>query len=87
MLAGHVLVGETNIPATDIAVELCSPDWQTVLSSTKTDEKGYFLLKNATTDKLFYIRLSAPGMDMYELRVRISKHAAQELTIHLSVAT
>ena len=33
------------------------------------------------------IRVSAPGMDIYELRVRIDKHATQELTIHLSVAT
>jgi hypothetical protein len=31
--------------------------------------------------------VSAPGMNIYELRVRIDKHATQELTIHLSVAT
>lgn len=32
-------------------------------------------------------RVFAPGMNIYELRVRIDKHAAQKLTIHLSVAT
>jgi hypothetical protein len=26
-------------------------------------------------------------MDIYELRVRIDKHAADDMTIHLSVAT
>ena len=44
-------------------------------------------LEQPATGKLFYIRVSAPGMDIYELRVRIAKHAPQELTIHLSVAT
>jgi 5-hydroxyisourate hydrolase-like protein (transthyretin family) len=86
-LAGHVLVRGTDEPANGVTVELCSSDWKTVLTSTKTDEKGHFLLEQPATGKLFYIRVSAPGMDIYELRVRIDKHAAQELIIHLSVAT
>jgi hypothetical protein len=86
-LAGHVLVRGTDEPAGDVTVELCSSDWKTVITSTKTDEKGHFSLERPATGKLFYIRVSAPGMDIYELRVRIDKHATQELTIHLSVAT
>lgn len=86
-LGGHVYVGKTNEPADDVTVDLCTSDWNTVLASTKTDEKGYFLLEKPTNEKLFHIRVSAPGMDIYELRVRIKKHAAQELTIHLTVAT
>jgi hypothetical protein len=86
-LAGHADVGGTNVPANGVTVELCSSNWKTVLASTKTDEKGYFSLKRPATGKLFYVRLSAPGMDIYQLRVRIKKHAARELTIHLSVAT
>ena len=86
-LAGHVLVSGTDEPASGVTVELRSPDWQTVLASTKTDEQGHFLLEQPKTGKLFYIRVSAPGMNIYELRVRIDKHAAQELTIRLSVAT
>lgn len=86
-LAGHVLVQGTNAPANGITIELCSSDWKSVLTSTKTDEKGHFSLKRPATGELFYVRVSAPGMDIYELRVRIDKRAEQELTIHLSVAT
>ena len=85
-LAGHVLVRGTDEPANNVTVELCSADWKTVFKSTKTDEKGYFELEQPGTGKLFYIRVSAPGMNIYELRVRIKKQAAQELTIHLSIA-
>lgn len=86
-LAGRVLVRGTDEPARGVTVELCSPDWQAVLASTKTDEQGHFALAQPATGKLFYIKVSAPGMDIYELRVRIKKQAAQELTIHLSIAT
>jgi len=86
-LAGQVLVRGTDEPASGVTVELCSSDWKTVFKSTKTNENGHFSLEPLTTGKLFYIRVSAPGMDIYELRVRIDKHATEELTIHLSVAT
>jgi RHS repeat-associated protein len=66
---------------------LCSSDGKTVLASTKTDEKGAFSLTKPVSGKLFYLRVSASGMDIYELRVRIDKHAADDLTIRLSVAT
>ena len=84
-LAGHVLVLGTDEPASGVTVELCSADWRTVIRSTKTDEKGHFSLERAATGKLFCIRASAPGMDIYELRVRVDKHATQELTIRLEV--
>jgi hypothetical protein len=86
-LAGQVLVKGTDEPADGVTVELRSSDWKNVLASTKTDAKGHFSLEPPKRGKLFYIRVSAPGMDIYELRVRINKHSVQELTIHLSVAT
>lgn len=86
-LTGHVLVRATDEPANGVTVELCSADWKTVFKSTKTDEKGHFELEQPATGKLFYIRVSAPGMDIYELRVRIKKQATEELTIRLSIAT
>ena len=86
-LVGHVLVAGTDEPAKGVTVELCSADWKTGLKSTKTDEKGHFELEQPARGKLFYVRVSAPGMDILEFRVRIDKHATQELTIHLTVAT
>ena len=86
-LAGHVLVKGTDEPADGVTVELRSSDLKDVLASTKTDANGHFSLETPKTGKLFYIRVSAPGMDIYELRVRINKNSAQELVIRLSVAT
>jgi hypothetical protein len=86
-LAGHAEIGGTNVPANGVTVELCSSNWKTILASTKTDERGYFSLDKSATGKLFYIRLSGPGLDIYQLRVRIEKHATPEVTIHLSSAT
>ena len=85
--AGHVLVQGTDEPANGVTVELRSRDWKTVLASTKTDEKGYFSLEKPMSGRLFNIRVSAPGTDICDLRVRISKNAAVQLTVHLSVAT
>src|SRR5712691_1510781 len=85
-LAGHVDFQPTKLPAKGVTVELCSPDWQTVLASTKTDENGYFSMEKPKLGKLFYLRLSASGVNPYKLRVRVKKHGPHELTIHLSVA-
>jgi hypothetical protein len=86
-LAGRVLFGGMDEPADGVTVELRSSDWKNVLASTKTDAKGHFSLEPPKSLKLFYIRVSAPGMNIYELRVRIKKQAKEELTIRLSIAT
>jgi hypothetical protein len=85
-LAGHVLVQGTNEPAKGVTVELRSSDWKTVLATRKTDAKGYFRFERPVAGKLLYIRVSALGMDIYDLRVHISKNTGKELMIHLSVA-
>ena len=86
-LAGRILVAGTDEPANGVTVELRSSDWKKVLASTKTDEKGYFSLEQPGAGKLFNIRVWAPGMNIYDLRVRISKNATKQLTIRLIVAT
>lgn len=86
-LAGHADIGITKVPAAGITVELRSPDWQTVLASTKTDKNGYFALEEPKSGELFNVRLSAPGVNPYQLRVRVKRHEERELTIHLSNAT
>jgi Carboxypeptidase regulatory-like domain len=84
-LSGNVEVG-MGVPGKNVTVELYSADWQTLLASTKTDDNGYFSMRTVP-GKLFYIRFSSPGNNTYQLRVRIKKHAAHDLKIHLSVAT
>jgi hypothetical protein len=86
-LDGGVLVSGTDEPFSGATVELCSAGWKDVLASAKTDDKGHFSLEEDPKSKLFYLRVSAPGMNTYQLRVRIDKRNGQGLNIHLSVAT
>jgi len=86
-LAGRVTVPGTEEPVNGATVELCTSAWKKVILSTKTDERGHFSLPEDRKAQVFYLRVSAPGMDIYEFRVRIDQHAAQELHVHLTVAT
>ena len=86
-LDGTVTVLGTDEPASGATVELCSPGWKKVIASPRADHKGHFSLGQDAESKLFYLRVSASNMDIYQLRVRIDKHAGQELRIRLSVAT
>ncbi len=85
-LSGHVNIGLEKVVGKGVTVELCSPDWKTVLASTKTDDNGYFSLEKSS-GKLFHLRFSSPGVNPLQVKVRLSKHAAQDLSIHLSIAT
>ncbi|MGE0406554.1 MAG: hypothetical protein AB7O65_09655 [Candidatus Korobacteraceae bacterium] len=85
-LAGYADIGITKAPAEGITVALCSSDWSTVLASTQTNVRGYFFLETPKTGDLFYLRLTAPGVNPYQLRVRIKKNVRSELQIHLSNA-
>jgi hypothetical protein len=85
-LSGHVNIGLGKVAGKGVTVELCSPDWKTVLASAKTDDNGYFSLEKPP-GKLFHLRFSSPGVNPLQVKVRLSKHAAQDLSIHLSIAT
>src|SRR6266700_4115809 len=78
-LSGHVNVGMES-PAENVTVELRSPDWNKVLASTKTDKVGYFSFGNVPGE-LFYVHFSSPGINPFQLRVRIKKSAKRDLTI------
>jgi hypothetical protein len=86
VLAGHVDIGIVKAPAVNITVEVRSSDGGTVLASTKTDANGYFHLDLPKIRGPLHLRLSAPGVNPYELRVRIKKNGPAELQIHLSNA-
>ena len=86
-LAGHVYVHMTGAPVAGATADLYSSDWKTVLASTTTDGTGHFSFEKPPSGKLFYIQISAQGMNAYRLRVRVARHASHILTIQLSVAT
>ena len=86
VLAGHVDIGDVKVPAEGIAVEARRPDG-TVLAVAKTDARGFFRMDPPKGSGLIHLRLSAPGVNPYELRVKISKSGQPELRIHMSNAT
>jgi hypothetical protein len=86
-LSGYVVVRGTEQPMDGATVEICEPGWKTVLASTKTNQAGYFSLENRGLKGVVYIRVSAPNMDIYQLRVRIQKNASPNIRVLLSVAT
>ena len=86
-LAGHADIGLDKGPAENVLVEVCSADWRTVVASTKTDKNGFFSLPKSKSGRLYYVRLSAYGVNPYQLRVHIEKHGPLNLRIHLQVAT
>lgn len=85
-LSGHVNGGVEKAAVKEVLVELCTPDWKSVLASTKTDEMGYFSFKKPP-GKLFYLRFFAPGFHQLEVKVRIDKHATHDLAVELPIAT
>jgi hypothetical protein len=87
VLAGYFDVGLVKVPAENITVEVRSSYSGTLLATTKTDPRGYFHLETPKSEGIFYLRLSAPGMNPYELRVRIRKNGPKELHVHMSIAT
>lgn len=85
-LAGHVDIGIARVPAEGISVEARRPDG-TVLAVTKTDATGFFRVDSPKASGLIHVRLSAPGVNPYELRVKITKRGEAKLRIHMSNAT
>jgi Carboxypeptidase regulatory-like domain len=86
-LEGQVTVGIERAPVAGANVVLFKPDWQTVLAHTESDAKGHFHLVNPPWQELYYLQISAPGIDPYRLRVRIKKGTSRQLDIHMINAT
>jgi hypothetical protein len=85
-LSGHVKGGSEKTAVAEVVVELCTADWKSILTSTKTDHAGYFNFKKPP-GKLFYLRFFAPGFHQLEIKVRIDKHATHDLIIQMATAT
>jgi hypothetical protein len=85
-LEGKVSVGPEKYPVAGATVVLLKSDWQAVLANTHSDAKGLFHFLNPPRQKLYYLQLSAPGIDPYRLRVRIEKGSSRQLDINMVIA-
>lgn len=74
-------------PVSDVHVEECDHGWKHVLASTLTDSQGHFHLTRTSTGAIHYIKIYAPGFNVGEYTVRLSRHAKPELQLRMSVGT
>ena len=87
-LSGIVVFAPGNEqPMKGVHVEECDSTWKTVLASTTTDENGHFQLMPAAKGKLHYLRIYAPGYDISEYPVKLSRFAPAELHLEVHVGT
>jgi hypothetical protein len=88
-LSGTIWVNSTEaVVATDVLVEDMTPNWKTMISSTRTDEKGHFTFPSMASKNLHYLRLSANGFRITSMKVKITRWARKkELSLFISVAT
>ncbi len=88
-LSGTIWVYPTrDVAATGVLVEDMTPNWKNVVSSTRTDEKGHFSFPASASKNLHYLRLSAYGLRITFVKVRVSRWPSKkELSLHISVAT
>lgn len=70
-------------------VEVCemSPEWKTVLRTTKTDKDGKWSLSQVRGRNVYYLRFTAYGFDPLEVRIKISRMKSKKLRFKLVVAT
>jgi hypothetical protein len=80
-LAGIVMAADQ--PVQNVHVEECDEDWRRVLTSTITDANGHFQLTPVGKGPIHYLRIYAPGLDISEYPVKLSKlaHAELQLTV------
>ena len=87
-LAGIVTVGTDNTqPINGAHVEECDSGWHHVLASTMTDDNGRFHLTPTGKHPIHYIRIYAPGLNISEYLVRLSRFAPAELHLEIQVGT
>ncbi|HLJ76728.1 MAG TPA: hypothetical protein VKT75_04915 [Acidobacteriaceae bacterium] len=86
-LDGTVRMHWDGQPVSNVHVEECDSGWKDVLASTQTDSRGHFHLTPLGNRPLHYIKIYAPGFNIREYRVRLSKRARPELELEINVGT
>lgn len=85
-LNGSVHMAIAGSPLALVLIEECDSTFSKVLSSTRTDHYGNFVLKPGRRGKIHYLRLSAPGFDTREYEVILAPDAPDLLKLELRLA-
>lgn len=84
---GAIVEDPSGTPMNGVLVEACSPDWKTVLRSTTTDAKGKFVFPRGTGGALHYFQVTAPGLDLFRLRVEVDRLFGKTLHTRMHFGT
>lgn len=74
-------------PMEDVLVQEFSPDWKTVLLTSRTDAHGRFSLAALQGRKIHCLQLSTPGFDPLRVRVRVDRKRGGSLKVKFVIAT
>ena len=64
-----IVVDDQGLPVLAALIEEYTWDWNYMLASTRTDREGRFLLIPGAPVRIHYLRVSALGFDLLQLRV------------------
>ena len=77
----------TGAPLSGATVKEVSPDWETVLQSTKTDGVGHFAMPPQSKAKIHYLVFTFPLCNQLRVRVKIDKKSNKQLDFKLVPST
>lgn len=71
----------------NVKVEICKAHWADCFVSTMTKVGGEFSFPSERGAAIYYLRLSCPGFDPLEVKVRLRTFAPKQLKLRMNVAT
>ena len=71
----------------DVIVEKRSQDWETLLRSTESDEKGGFKFPATRGNAVYHLQFLRSGFDRLRIKLRIDKRAKSPLVLKMVTAT
>jgi hypothetical protein len=74
-------------PMESVLVQEFSPDWRTVLRTSKTDNHGRFSLAPLQGRKIYCLQLSTSGFDPLRVRVQVDRKHGTSLKVKLVIGT
>ena len=86
-LVGAIVTDPSGAAVPHVIVEERSQDWETVLRSTETDEKGGFKFPATKGKAVYYLQFSHYGFDPLRIKLRIDKKAKSPLVLKMVIAT
>lgn len=82
-----IVQDRTGHPVPKVIVEEYDAGWKQPLRSTTSDGTGRFSFAPVTGRKIYYLQLSAPGLNPLRVRIRLVRRHRPSLTLQLVVAT